>query len=62
MLDGLAFVEAQKRNEVEIAGQRALLIGAGAAGRAIALVSSTLASANSLFTTRTSRASRHCSI
>jgi shikimate dehydrogenase len=37
MLDGLAFVEAQKINGAQIEGQRALLIGAGAAGRAIAL-------------------------
>ncbi len=37
MLDGLAFVEAQKNSGAQIAGQRALLIGAGAAGRAIAL-------------------------
>jgi shikimate dehydrogenase len=37
MLDGLAFVEAQKRNGASIEGQRALLLGAGGAGRAIAL-------------------------
>ena len=37
MLDGLAFVEAQQNRGAQIAGGRALLIGAGAAGRAIAV-------------------------
>jgi shikimate dehydrogenase len=37
MLDGLAFVEAQKSSGAQIEDQQALLVGAGAAGRAIAL-------------------------
>ena len=37
MLDGLAFLRAQTKNGAQIHGQRALLIGAGAVGRAIAL-------------------------
>jgi shikimate dehydrogenase len=36
-LDGLAFVEAQRRRGAQIEGRKALLVGAGGAGRAIAL-------------------------
>ncbi len=36
MLDGLAFVKAQRDHGATIAGSRALLVGAGAAGSAIA--------------------------
>ena len=37
MLDGLAFVEAQKDHGADIEGARALLVGAGGAGSAIAI-------------------------
>ncbi|MCX6498122.1 MAG: hypothetical protein NTU93_04895 [Arthrobacter sp.] len=37
MLDGLAFVKAQQDNGADISGARALLVGAGGAGSAIAL-------------------------
>lgn len=37
MLDGLAFVEAQQGQGADIGGSRALLIGAGGAGSAIAI-------------------------
>jgi shikimate dehydrogenase len=37
MLDGLAFVKAQKDHGAEIEGARALLVGAGGAGSAIAI-------------------------
>lgn len=37
MLDGLAFVKAQKHNGARVEGARALLLGAGGAGRAIAI-------------------------
>jgi shikimate dehydrogenase len=37
MLDGLAFVKAQRDHGAHIEGTRALLIGAGGAGRAIAI-------------------------
>jgi shikimate dehydrogenase len=37
MLDGLAFVKAQRDHGAKIEGARALLVGAGAAGRAIAV-------------------------
>jgi shikimate dehydrogenase len=37
MLDGVAFVKAQKDNGAQLEGARALLVGAGGAGRAIAL-------------------------
>jgi shikimate dehydrogenase len=37
MLDGLAFVKAQTDHGAHVAGARALLIGAGGAGSAIAL-------------------------
>jgi shikimate dehydrogenase len=37
MLDGLAFVKAQKDHGATIAGARALLVGAGGAGSAIAI-------------------------
>jgi shikimate dehydrogenase len=37
MLDGLAFVKAQKDHGANIAGARALLVGAGGAGSAIAI-------------------------
>jgi shikimate dehydrogenase len=37
MLDGLAFVKAQRDRGAQIEGARALLVGAGGAGRAIAI-------------------------
>ena len=37
MLDGIAFVEAQKDRGAQIEGAKALLVGAGGAGRAIAI-------------------------
>ncbi len=37
MLDGMAFVKAQRDNGARLEGSRALLVGAGGAGRAIAL-------------------------
>jgi shikimate dehydrogenase len=37
MLDGLAFVKAQKGRGAQVEGARALLVGAGGAGRAIAI-------------------------
>jgi shikimate dehydrogenase len=37
MLDGIAFVDAQRDRGAHMEGARALLVGAGAAGRAIAL-------------------------
>lgn len=37
MLDGIAFVDAQRHRGAHLEGARALLVGAGAAGRAIAL-------------------------
>jgi shikimate dehydrogenase len=37
MLDGLAFVKAQTDHGAHVAGARALLVGAGGAGRAIAI-------------------------
>jgi shikimate dehydrogenase len=37
MLDGIAFVNAQRGRGAHVEGARALLVGAGAAGRAIAL-------------------------
>jgi shikimate dehydrogenase len=37
MLDGIAFVRAQRDRGAQVEGARALLVGAGAAGRAIAL-------------------------
>ena len=37
MLDGVAFVTAQQRRGAQVAGARALLVGAGGAGRAIAI-------------------------
>jgi shikimate dehydrogenase len=37
MLDGVAFVKAQKDHGAQVEGARALLVGAGGAGRAIAI-------------------------
>jgi shikimate dehydrogenase len=55
MLDGVAFVKAQVEHGATIEGARALLVGAGGAGRAIALALLELASANCSFTTPTRR-------
>ena len=62
MLDGLAFVKAQKDHGAEPKGVRVLLVGAGGAGSAIAIACLRLGSANSSSTMPTSRGLRHSSI
>jgi shikimate 5-dehydrogenase len=61
MLDGLAFVKAQKDHGAQPEGARVLLVGAGGAGSAIAIALLEAGVANSSSTTPTSRGSPHCS-
>jgi shikimate 5-dehydrogenase len=61
MLDGLAFVRAQKDHGAEPEGARVLLVGAGGAGSAIVIACLKLGFANSSSTMPTAPALRHSS-